>query len=594
MTRNEYMRALARGLRWKCGSRETADILAEYQQSFERGLAAGESEEVLCENFGFPSAVAAALARESRTPFMALPWVRLLLLAAAALFVAANSGGPFFIWSGGMEYLLILILPVVLYFVADGPELGRIGQQKPRGRGAKLILAILSVCAVLCAAFIFLTVYHLDGVYRLYLRFIHVIHDGQVWRNMVKGAVFQASRVMMVMAAGAWLWARHMALGGKWLFPSGAVVISLVIATSNLSWLSMSDVYSSEMISALSIDLLLGVVMALLLALILPDFQREKDETAGRVERVAALTREPVCGLFLDALSKALTFRFGRWEKREILEDYAECFAAGMEEGRSAESLCGEFGPPEKVAEILCRERRGGYLSLPGAKLAAALLLAGAFYALYGCVYDRLAYVSLLKYGFVILVILAAPFLLSLAAWKEPVIGMKRLALRLTPLYLCALLTLAVPPLIILAILCDWMHFPFYSGPLVMGILYMGLAAVCAATVLELRGLPRQWRLPPLFVNVGYIAANAQMVWMLSQMSAPEGGLALCVEALLPLTIGLILALLCGAVTGHIHGGGFGGGMTICSPSFGSRRERIDRVKRISVQAMDAQRGGLL
>lgn len=599
MTRNDYMRALARRLRWKCGRQEAAGILAEYRQSFEAGLARGKSEEALCEAFGTPSAAAEALLRESGTPFIALPWVRMLLVAAAAFLVVLRDSWSFFRWNGGVEYLLILAMSVALYFVAGGPELRRMKKPAPCGRGAKLLLAGLCFGAVLCAAFIFFTVYHLDGVYRLYLRFMDMIHDDGIWRNLVNGALFKAAFLMTVLMAAAWLWALRVAPGGKWLFPSGAIAVSLAVAVRNLDLLTMSGLLSDGdmILGALAADLLLGLVMALLLALTLPGSRadmEETEETPGRVERIAALTREPVCGLFLDALSRHLTLRFSREEKREILEDYAECFMAGMEEGRSAAALCGEFGSPEAVAEILCRERRGGFLPRPAAKLGAALLLAGVFSVLYTYAYDRLTYFTVLKYGFWLLLILAAPFLLSLIAWGEPAARRKKLTLPLTLMYLFAVFTLAVPPLIMASILYDWPDFPIYSGPIAMGLLYMGLSAVGAATVLELRTLPRQWRLPPMFVNVGYVAANAHLVWLLGQLSDPVEALTVCMEALIPLTLGLILALLCGGITKHMQSrGGFGGGVILCRPRK-SRRERIDRVKRISARTVGLECGELL
>ena len=60
---------------------------------------------------------------------------------------------------------------------------------------------------------------------------------------------------------------------------------------------------------------------------------------------------------FLSELREALLGRLPEQEVREILEDYADFFAAGQEEGKTEQQVADQFGDPARIAlSLLSKE----------------------------------------------------------------------------------------------------------------------------------------------------------------------------------------------------------------------------------------------
>lgn len=76
-------------------------------------------------------------------------------------------------------------------------------------------------------------------------------------------------------------------------------------------------------------------------------------------------------GRFLRELALRLYCRLPWPQAREVLADYREYFATGLERGQSEAELCARFGPPRAIVQALCQER-----ALPplGRRLCPALL----------------------------------------------------------------------------------------------------------------------------------------------------------------------------------------------------------------------------
>ena len=66
---------------------------------------------------------------------------------------------------------------------------------------------------------------------------------------------------------------------------------------------------------------------------------------------------------FLNTLYQSLLYLPAK-ERQEILQDYEEHFAAGIEEGKAEEEICRALGDPKEIAQTYplescaCEERR--------------------------------------------------------------------------------------------------------------------------------------------------------------------------------------------------------------------------------------------
>lgn len=62
---------------------------------------------------------------------------------------------------------------------------------------------------------------------------------------------------------------------------------------------------------------------------------------------------------FLNALYRALLYLPAK-ERQEILQDYEEHFAAGLEQGKTEAEICASLGNPEEIAQPYLQQSRAG------------------------------------------------------------------------------------------------------------------------------------------------------------------------------------------------------------------------------------------
>ena len=60
---------------------------------------------------------------------------------------------------------------------------------------------------------------------------------------------------------------------------------------------------------------------------------------------------------FLNALHRALLYLPAR-DRQEILQDYEEHFAAGLEQGKTEEEICRALGDPQEIAQTYLQQSR--------------------------------------------------------------------------------------------------------------------------------------------------------------------------------------------------------------------------------------------
>lgn len=597
MTREAYLDTLSAKLYWRRGQREYGETLSEYRAAFDRGEAEGRDEESLCEAFGDPRAVAAAILRERWTPIYALPFARLLFWLAGFWGLAAY-WWDWFSFQNYSGFFLLLFSVIALFFAADGPIILRCGApENPQGEWGKRCAAGLCIVSVLSLALTFFIVANLSGISLWHFNIFELVHDGTVWRGMIQITAATLGKLALVSALCAWFVTYHINPGAKELFPFLVIVTACMGAVHSLvRWFPTDPDFFDRTVGYAFGELLFGGVAALMCSLTLSAIRKLPGRSLSKgctkaPERFAALVSDPEKDLFLDALSRQMAFRFHSWERREITEDYSEYFEAGHEEGKTSGEICGSFGKPEVIVKILCRERRGRALAFPPVKTAAACLAVGMVLLLYSGIMGfgekSLRWLGTAEFWLLYPILILFPLFSILAAGRDgslPRMNQRDALKTSIPLCLAAAAGLALPILLLACAVFDWYDIPLWSGPMAICALYVGFVAAGAAVFLNLCAFPQSMR-PFLFILSGYIAANAEMVQLCSSMTDTQEVISeLAVIARL-LLAGVLLAVVFAGAQRFIHrGGGLGGVRTTTFAA--TRKERIDRVKRVSALAL--------
>lgn len=119
---------------------------------------------------------------------------------------------------------------------------------------------------------------------------------------------------------------------------------------------------------------------------------------------------------FMKKLSQKLEWSFTLEETQDILADYEEYFDTGIQEGKSEEALCTEFGLPKQIAESLLRERPRRRSQIP-AVLAAVFIIVFPLIFFYNQFYPHGWFANPDLSAFLYLLI--PPTILLLLQWKK-------------------------------------------------------------------------------------------------------------------------------------------------------------------------------
>lgn len=118
MEKEQYLSELKEALKETLDPKQTDDILADYSEFFDAGLAEGKSEEELCREFGSPEKAAEELKNNSvsqkvRWPIhLRLEFVFILSVAALFLYLPCL---PFIDWNSPLySFIYIFLMPLLL------------------------------------------------------------------------------------------------------------------------------------------------------------------------------------------------------------------------------------------------------------------------------------------------------------------------------------------------------------------------------------------------------------------------------------------------------------------------------------------------
>lgn len=238
MDREQYMIDLQRALNNCFSQKQSDDVLADYAEFFDAGIAEGKGESELCAEFGSPKNVVLALKKEKtlhqRFHLSAKLIVILLCIATLFLFACARSSFLYFpnICLFECSLLALSLFMQLIVFMGDTRSLNLSNSRSfPKLRWMKITLA--ACWPVLVAVYIFLVLYnnYLDHLPNPSAQLINLSLDFAIISFLILFGAVTIFTAIYIMKAKKYAWLKvGMFIG----YPCVIFLLScLIVATIN-------------------------------------------------------------------------------------------------------------------------------------------------------------------------------------------------------------------------------------------------------------------------------------------------------------------------------------------------------------------------